>query len=95
MAKAKDQKTQKIQKPKKLLKKRKQQPISKPENEEIALPSTRSSDDPIPNKVRFASLIYSSEYLHYYNRNFHGNFPAKLDKQTASFGVGCTWDQSS
>lgn len=32
-------------------KKKKVQPKEKPENEGIPLPSTRKSDDPIPNKV--------------------------------------------
>lgn len=32
-------------------KKKKVQQKEKPENEEVTLPSTRQSDDPIPNKV--------------------------------------------
>lgn len=45
MAKIKTQKKKKVQKQ------------EKPENEEVALPSTRKSDDPIPNKV-FTYSIY-------------------------------------
>lgn len=37
----------------KIQKNKKVKVAKKPENEEVALPSTRNSDDPIPNKVSF------------------------------------------
>lgn len=48
MAKIKAQKKKKVQKP------------EKQENEEVPLPSTRSSDDPIPNKVHTLSIYLRS-----------------------------------
>lgn len=44
----------------KIQKNRKVQTAKKPENEKVVTPSTRNSDDPIPNKVSF--LLKSKMY---------------------------------
>lgn len=65
----------------KIQKNRKVQTAKKSENEKVVVPSTRNSDDPIPNKVSFLlklKMLNNNEFLMSISIKFL--FTAKLDK---------------
>lgn len=80
------------------LKKKEKQQAKTQENDEVMLPATRSSDDPIPNKVsttlsQFHPKCESKQKKNIFFLLFF--FPEKLGKQTTCFSICCPWYKSS